>query len=125
MTLPPPTVPVRIIMPDLAARPGQAPKEVQILCRVGATILAEALEHGIPIEHACGGVCACSTCHIHVRAGAEHLSPPQIDEQDRVEEAPDLQRTSRLACQCVITGPGPIVIQVPAWNRNAVKETPH
>ena len=49
----------------------------------------------------------------------------RVDLEDRVEEAPGLQRTSRLACQCKITGSGPIRVRVPAWNRNAVKEVPH
>ena len=45
--------------------------------------------------------------------------------EDRVEEAPGLQRNSRLSCQCIVQGKGPITIRVPAWNRNAVKEIPH
>jgi ferredoxin len=44
---------------------------------------------------------------------------------DRVEEAPGIRRNSRLSCQCEIHGAGPIVVRVPAWNRNAVKEIPH
>jgi ferredoxin len=46
-------------------------------------------------------------------------------EDDRVEEAPGIRRNSRLSCQCEIHGAGPIVVRVPAWNRNAVKEIPH
>jgi 2Fe-2S ferredoxin len=46
-------------------------------------------------------------------------------EEDRVEEAPGIQRNSRLACQCELRGKGPVVVRVPAWNRNAVKEIPH
>jgi len=52
----------------------------------------------------------------------EQLSERQ---EDRVEEAPGLQRNSRLSCQCEIEGDGPIVVRIPAWNRNAVKEVPH
>jgi 2Fe-2S ferredoxin len=83
------------------------------------------MEHGINIEHACGGVCACSTCHVYIEKGMESLSAPTEAEDDRVEEAPGLQRNSRLSCQCVIEGDGPIVLRVPAWNRNAIKEVPH
>ena len=92
------------------------------MARVGASILETALDHGIDIEHACGGVCACSTCHVYVVAGEAGLSAPTDDELDRVEEAPAVQRNSRLACQCLIVGPGPIAVEVPGWNRNAVKE---
>ena len=51
-------------------------------------------------------------------------------EEDRVEEAPGIKRSSRLACQCELKDLGegkrtPIVIRVPSWNRNAVKEIPH
>ena len=60
-----------------------------------------------------------------VEEGMASLSEPEEEEDDRVEEAPGLQRNSRLSCQCEITGTGPIVVRVPAWNRNAVKETPH
>ena len=84
-----------------------------------------AMEHGINIEHACGGVCACSTCHVHVEKGMNSLTEATEAEEDRVEEAPGLSRHSRLSCQCEITGDGPIVVRVPAWNRNAVKEVPH
>jgi 2Fe-2S ferredoxin len=70
-------------------------------------------------------VCACSTCHVYIERGAEHLSEPTEAEEDRVEEAPGLQRNSRLSCQCIVRGKGPIEVRVPAWNRNAIKEVPH
>ena len=82
-------------------------------------------EHGINIEHACGAVCACSTCHVYVEDGMKAVSEAEEAEEDRVEEAPGLQRNSRLSCQCIIEGDGPITVRVPAWNRNAVKEIPH
>jgi len=55
----------------------------------------------------------------------DSLTEAEEDEEDRVEEAPGLQINSRLACQCEVHGDGPIVVRVPAWNRNAVKEVPH
>lgn len=88
------------------------------------SILDIAMENGINIEHACGGVCACSTCHVYVEQGADRLSEPTEPEEDHVEEAPGLHTAHRLSCQCEILkgGEGPIVIRIPAWNRNAVKE---
>src|SRR6201992_3624273 len=58
------------------------------------------------LDHACGGVCACTTCHIWVENGAEGISEAEADELDRMETAADVQLDSRLGCQAVITGPG-------------------
>ncbi len=91
----------------------------------GSQLLDVALDSGIEVEHVCGGVCACSTCHVYIEEGMDSLSEADEEEEDRVEEAPGLQRNSRLSCQCQIIDQGPIVVRIPAWNRNAVKETPH
>jgi len=99
--------------------------DLKVMAARGESILEIALENHIHIEHTCGGVCACSTCHVYVEAGEDSFPEPSDDELDRVEEAPGLQINSRLSCQCRIEGPGPIKITVPAWNRNAVKEVPH
>lgn len=121
----PGTVPVTFVLEDPVGLTGKDEREVRVLCPKGAHLLEMALEHGINIEHACGAVCACSTCHIYVEKGNEHLSESTEAEEDRVEEAPGLQRNSRLACQCTVEGSGPVVVRVPAWNRNAVKEEAH
>lgn len=112
-------------MEDPIGLTGSSEREREILAAKGEHLLEVAMEHGINIEHACGGVCACSTCHIYVESGESSLSEPTEAEEDRVEEAPGLQRNSRLSCQCIVTGNGPIVVRVPSWNRNAVKELPH
>ena len=97
----------------------------------GESILELALEAGINIEHACGGVCACSTCHVFLESGKNEVTEADEDEDDRVEEAPGLQANSRLACQCILEAQPEgaplthIQIRVPSWNRNAVKEVPH
>ena len=122
----PEVVPVRFILEDpesLTSDPGQT--ELEVRAALGESILELALEHGINIEHACGGVCACSTCHVYVEDGEDAFDEPEDDELDRVEEAPALQVNSRLSCQCKVRSNLPITIKVPAWNRNAVKEVPH
>ncbi|HEX6503766.1 MAG TPA: 2Fe-2S iron-sulfur cluster-binding protein [Terriglobales bacterium] len=86
------------------------------------SILDVALNHRIRLDHACGGNCACTTCHIWVREGAENLSEMEDDEADRLDMAADLQLNSRLGCQSVITKPGKVVVEIPAWNRNYVSE---
>ncbi len=81
--------------------------------------------HDIPLEHTCGGVLACSTCHVIVREGMETCNEATDEELDQLEEAPGITIKSRLGCQCVPNGTKPVVIEIPNWNRNAVKETPH
>ena len=122
----PEVVPVKFILEDPEGLTGDASKtEVDLKAAVGESILEVALDHGIGIEHACGGVCACSTCHVYLEEGEDICSEPEDEELDRVEEAPGLQMNSRLSCQCVIEEEGEVRIRVPAWNRNAVKEVPH
>jgi len=122
----PRTVPVRFILEDPVSLGVDAgTTEVEVMAAVGQNILEVAMENGIHIEHTCGGVCACSTCHVYLEAGEDITSEPEDDELDRVEEAPGLQINSRLSCQTKILSEGAITIKVPAWNRNAVKEVPH
>ncbi len=77
---------------------------------------------GISLDHACGGSCACTTCHVLVEQGAEGLSEPDENELDRLDLAPGLQLNSRLGCQAIITRPGSYVVTIPEWNRNYVSE---
>jgi 2Fe-2S ferredoxin len=86
------------------------------------SFLDVALNHGLHLEHACGGNCACTTCHLWVHQGQELLSQAEDDELDRLDMAADLQLNSRLGCQAVIERPGEIVVEIPAWNRNYVSE---
>ncbi|MBX3390174.1 MAG: 2Fe-2S iron-sulfur cluster binding domain-containing protein [Phycisphaeraceae bacterium] len=120
----PASVAVKFLLEDPEGM-GVSNSEMSFKAPKTRTLLELALENGINIEHACGGVCACSTCHVHVEQGMNSLTEATEAEEDRVEEAPGLSRNSRLSCQCEIIGDGPIVVRVPAWNRNAVKEVPH
>lgn len=84
------------------------------------SILDICLNNGIHLEHACGGSCACTTCHIWVNQGEQNLSELEDDEQDKLDGAADLKLSSRLGCQSVVTGD--VVVEIPAWNRNYVSE---
>jgi 2Fe-2S ferredoxin len=86
------------------------------------SILDIALGNGIEIDHACGGVCACSTCHVIIKEGAQTLNGATEEEEDQLEKAPGLKPTSRLACQSVPNGKADLVVEIPAWNRNLVQE---
>ena len=121
----PKEVPVKFILEDPEDLTGTDKAEWEVMASKGEHLLEVAVENGINIEHACGAVCACSTCHIYVEQGMDEVSEATEAEEDRVEEAPGLQMNSRLSCQCEIEGTGQIVVRVPAWNRNAVKEVPH
>jgi len=84
------------------------------------SLLDIALNYGIELEHACGGNCACTTCHVIIKEGEENLSEMEDDEADRVEEAAGVTLHSRLGCQCVVHGD--VVVEIPEWNRNYVSE---
>jgi ferredoxin, 2Fe-2S len=80
-------------------------------------------EHfGVFLDHACGGSCACTTCHLWIKEGAPGLSEAEDDELDKLDMAADQQLNSRLGCQTVITRPGDYVVEIPRWNRNYVSE---
>ena len=84
------------------------------------SILDVCLNHGAHLEHACGGSCACTTCHVIVKSGEQHLSPMDDDEADRLDMAPGLTLHSRLGCQAVMSGD--VTVEIPNWNRNYVSE---
>jgi len=86
------------------------------------SILSVALASGIDIEHSCGGVCACSTCHVYVKEGLETCNEATDDEEDQLEEARGLTVQSRLSCQCVPDGTKDVKVVIPSWNVNLVKE---
>ena len=84
------------------------------------SLLDVALNVGLPLEHVCGGNCACTTCHVIVTAGEQNLTPLEDDEADRLDTAWDLTPHSRLACQAVVRGD--VECEIPAYTRNYVEE---
>ncbi len=89
------------------------------------SILEIAMGHDVEIDHACGGVAACSTCHVVVKSGFESIAPAEEQEEDMLDTAPGLTPRSRLACQAVPSGACDIVVVVPSWNRNHAREGDH
>ena len=79
--------------------------------RVGESILDVALNHDVPIQHACGGFCACTTCHIEVKDGLPHLSEIEEEEADRLEIVSPQTLNSRLSCQARVHGDVTVEIQ--------------
>jgi len=84
------------------------------------SLLDIAKNFDIPLEHACGGSCACTTCHVIVGEGESHLSEMDDDELDRLDTAWGLTARSRLGCQAVVSGD--VVCELPMYTRNYVRE---
>ena len=76
--------------------------EVVVEVPEGTSILEAAEQCGATVGHACGGVCACSTCHVWVRKGLESLSEQEDAEADRLDQAFDVRPYSRLSCQSLV-----------------------
>ena len=77
------------------------PRSVEV--PVGTSILEAAKQIHAQVGYACGGVCACSTCHVYVKKGAASLSRQKDREEDILDKAFDVRATSRLGCQARIT----------------------
>jgi len=68
----------------------------------GESILDIAEDADIHLNHNCGAVCACSTCHVYIESGEEHLKEISDREEDFIDRAINPRIESRLGCQCVI-----------------------
>jgi 2Fe-2S ferredoxin len=86
------------------------PMNVTFEAKEGESVLDVAIEHDIPIQHACGGFCACTTCHILVKTGEKQLSEMEDEEMDRLERLTGMRAGSRLGCQARIHGD--VVVEV-------------
>jgi 2Fe-2S ferredoxin len=107
-------------MPKLTfiERNGQ-PKDVE--APNGLSVLEVAHKYGVDIEGACEGSLACSTCHVIVDpAWAGKLAKPSEDEEDMLDLAFGLEKTSRLGCQIVMSDAlDGLIVRLPAATRNA------
>ncbi len=88
---------------------------------LGLSVLEIAHKHGVDIEGACEGSLACSTCHVIVDPSwYGKLAAATEDEEDMLDLAFDLQETSRLGCQLIMTEAlDGLVVKLPAGTRNA------
>ena len=75
---------------------------ITLNCPKGETILEIALQHDLGLHHNCGGVCACSTCHVNINSGMEVLEEITDKEEDFIDRAKSPKLNSRLACQCLL-----------------------
>jgi 2Fe-2S ferredoxin len=79
---------------------------------LGTSILKAAQKIDAPEGYACGGVCACSTCHVYVHKGSELLSEQEDEEADIMDKAFDVRATSRLGCQSKILREGIVEVEI-------------
>jgi ferredoxin, 2Fe-2S len=80
----------------------------------GQSLLEVALKNDIELHHNCGGVCACSTCHLYVETGENFVEELSDREEDFIDRAVNPRLNSRLGCQCVLNdGSGDIVVTLP------------
>lgn len=119
---PPPSRAYTITVPGFAAPIRVDPAKLPDEQGQEGSLLSILMAAGVDIEHVCGGVCACSTCHVYVTSGGATANEATDDELDMLDTAPALKPTSRLACQCVPSGTSDVTVEIPSWNRNAVKE---
>jgi ferredoxin, 2Fe-2S len=80
----------------------------------GQSLLEVALENNIELHHNCGMVCACSTCHLYLDKGEEHVEELSDREEDFIDRARNPKLNSRLGCQCVLLdGSGAVEVTIP------------
>lgn len=86
---------------------------VESVINKGENVLDVALDEDIGLHHNCGGVCACSTCHIYMIDGMDSVKEISDKEEDFIDRAVNPKLNSRLACQCELQEDEDIVVLVP------------
>ncbi|MCC6072096.1 ISC system 2Fe-2S type ferredoxin [Massilia sp. GCM10020059] len=101
--------------------PEYAPAGTEFDVAPGTTICDALLDHGVDIEHACGKVGACTTCHVIVQSGFASLNEVDDNEEDMLDRAWGLQPHSRLSCQAIVADEN-LVVDIPRYSLNLAKE---
>ena len=73
------------------------PMNQTVDAEMGESILDVAIRHDVPLQHACGGFCACTTCHVEVKSGDDKLSAMEDDEEERLDRAVGVRPEAPLA----------------------------
>ena len=93
------------------------PDGIEIEVKAGTTILEAAEQAGAQLGSACGGVCACATCHVYLTDGLDTLSEMDECEADNLDKAFDVRRNSRLACQARLQAEQTYVVRISSASR--------
>ena len=86
-------------------QPGLEPVTLESI-EPGQSLLEVCLKNDIELHHNCGGICACSTCHLYVQKGEDELEELSDKEEDFIDRAVNPRLNSRLGCQCLLIGDG-------------------
>ena len=95
------------------------PDGIEVEVPEGTSILEAARRTEAQVGSACGGVCACSTCHVYVKQGLQQLSSVSDREEDIMDKAFDVRPTSRLGCQAQLRSSGTYLIEISPESRKA------
>ncbi|WP_159913531.1 ISC system 2Fe-2S type ferredoxin [Pantoea sp. 18069] len=97
------------------------PQGAELQVPAGTSICEALLDNNIKIEHACDMVCACTTCHVIVRAGFNSLNEAEEEEEDLLDRAWGLEPLSRLSCQAILAQED-VTVEIPKYSINHAKE---
>ena len=97
------------------------PDGMVVEAETGKSILEVAHDNHIEIESACGGVCACTTCHCIIREGFDSLEEADELEEDFLDRAWGLEPQSRLSCQAILAQQD-VTIEIPKYTINHARE---
>jgi len=86
--------------------------------QAGTSLLEVTEDYDIHLNHNCGGVCACSTCHVYILRGEDELEEISDKEEDFIDRAINPKLNSRLGCQCVILEDDAVIeVEIPDQSR--------
>jgi 2Fe-2S ferredoxin len=107
-------------MPKMVFISADGKERREVDAPLGLSVLEVAHKHGFDLEGACEGSMACSTCHVIVDpTWYSKLKPAAEEEEDMLDLAFGLTKTSRLGCQIVITPElDGLTVRLPAATRN-------
>ncbi|MCD2511825.1 ISC system 2Fe-2S type ferredoxin [Comamonas endophytica] len=97
------------------------PQGAELQVPAGTSICEALLDNDIKIEHACDMSCACTTCHVIVRAGFNSLNEAEEEEEDLLDRAWGLEPLSRLSCQAILAQED-VTVEIPKYSINHAKE---
>lgn len=110
-------------MPKITVLPHAeiCPQGAEFESEPGVSVADALLDHHVDIEHACGKVAACTTCHCVIRKGFASLPPAEDAEEDLLDRAWGLTPLSRLSCQAMVQNED-LVVEIPKYSVNHAKE---
>jgi 2Fe-2S ferredoxin len=101
--------------------PDACPEGLTFDADAGVSICQNMLDADVDVEHACGMVAACTTCHVIVRQGFDSLNALTDNEEDLLDMAWGLTPFSRLSCQAKV-GSADLIVEIPKYSINHAKE---